>query len=77
MIIYSPPEDVQYNPRVERMVELHYIKRCLIYDSTLPSRITCGFVDSIRISPELKLATQGLPDVTIFEYSLSMTVRRL
>jgi endonuclease len=35
------------------------------------------FVVAQEISPELKLAAQEVPDVALFEYALSMTVRRL
>ena len=35
------------------------------------------FIVAEEISPELKLAAQEVPDVILFEYSISMTVRRL
>ena len=35
------------------------------------------FVVAQEISPELRCAAQEVPDVTLFEYTLSMDVRRL
>jgi endonuclease len=56
------------------------IGRCLYYRTKIKEIMNAAKVRLIvvaqEISPELKLAAQEVPDVTLFEYTLSMTVRR-
>jgi len=57
------------------------IGQCLYYRGKIKEILNAAKVRIIvvaqEISPELKLAAHEVPDVTLFEYSLSMTVRRL
>lgn len=57
------------------------IGQCLYYRAKIKEIMKVGkvriFVVAQEISPELKLAAQEVPDVTLFEYTLSMTVLRL
>lgn len=57
------------------------IGQCLYYRAKIKEIMNAPkvriFVVAQEISPELKLAAQEVPDVTLFEYTLSMTVRRL
>jgi hypothetical protein len=57
------------------------IGQCLYYRAKIKEIMNAAkvriFVVAQEISPELKCAAQEVPDVTLFEYTLSMTVRRL
>jgi RecB family endonuclease NucS len=57
------------------------IGQCLYYRAKIKEVMNAAkvriFVVAQEISPELKLAAQEVRDVTFFEYTLSMTVRRL
>ena len=57
------------------------IGQCLYYQERIKELMKADrvriFIVAEEISAELKLATRKLPDVTLFEYSLSMTVRRV
>ncbi|MHB8656122.1 MAG: endonuclease NucS domain-containing protein [Terriglobia bacterium] len=57
------------------------IGQCLYYRAKIKEIMKVGkvriFIVAQEISPELKLAAQEVPDVSLFEYSLSMTVRRV
>jgi endonuclease NucS-like protein len=57
------------------------IGQCLYYRAKIKELMSTErvriFVVAQEISPELQLAAHEVPDVTLFEYGLSMTVRRL
>ncbi len=57
------------------------IGQCLYYRAKIKEVLNASqvriFIVAQEISPELKLAAQEVPEVTLFEYSLSMIVRRL
>jgi hypothetical protein len=57
------------------------IGQCLYYRAKIKELMKVPrvriFIVAEEISPELKLATQELSDVNLFEYNLSMTVRKL
>lgn len=57
------------------------IGQCLYYRARIKEMMNAPkvriFVVAQEISPELRLAAEEVPDVTLFEYTLSMTVRRL
>lgn len=57
------------------------IGQCLYYRAKIKETMNAAkvriFVVAQEISPELRLAAQEVPDVTLFEYTLSMTVTRL
>ena len=57
------------------------IGQCLYYQGKIKELMKLNrvriFIVAEEISPELRVAARELPDVTLFEYSLSMSVRRL